>query len=134
MRYTSPSQGLRPGCPRRAGRSVRFTPEEVRRFLAAKKGNAAASAATLDEPAVPKLLTLKEAAELLRCDPRTLRRWTSAGLVPRVKLGGSVLYDEADLAAFVQRQKETRAAGCAASQKGGQPCPGRRVSTSSGKP
>ena len=54
---------------------------------------------SLDE----KLITEKEAAQLLNKNPKTLYRWRAAGVSPRyMKLPtGSVLYRLADLRRFI---------------------------------
>jgi excisionase family DNA binding protein len=47
------------------------------------------------------------AAELLACSVKTLRRWRWAGReLPFVKIGRSVRYDMADLAAYVSAQRK----------------------------
>ena len=52
----------------------------------------------MQTPEAPQLLELEEAAELLRTTPRTLRRWTSEGRVPKVQgLGRKLLYNRAEL-------------------------------------
>ena len=43
-------------------------------------------------------LTLEEAAELLRTTPRTLRKWTQDGKVPKVEgVGHRLLFNRAQL-------------------------------------
>lgn len=56
------------------------------------------------------LLTEKEAAERLRVSPGTLRNWRSGreGRGPRyARIGGRVVYDEADLLAWVNDRKRS---------------------------
>lgn len=49
----------------------------------------------------PEFLTEPELAALLRKHPRTIRRLADSGVIPRTKLGRSVLYQrEAVLAAL----------------------------------
>ena len=49
------------------------------------------------------LLTQEEAAAFLHKSPRVLRFWRTAGIGPAyVKLGKTVLYDHADLIAYVR--------------------------------
>ena len=49
------------------------------------------------------LLTRPEAAEYLRLSDKTLARWAWAGKGPvMIKAGGKVLYDAADLDAFIE--------------------------------
>lgn len=57
-----------------------------------------------EPPHVPKLLTTKEAAALLRQPEGTLRYWRSIGYGPAyAKLGKSVVYQAEDIASFVQQ-------------------------------
>lgn len=59
-------------------------------------------------PSVPQLLTASEAAARLRISKRSWWRLVSAGKAPEpLRLGGSVLWREAELVAWVQ-------AGCPA--------------------
>lgn len=52
--------------------------------------------------AAMKLLTRREAAELLRVKPQTLASWAVTGRyeLPYIKIGGKVLYELASLEAF----------------------------------
>ena len=51
------------------------------------------------------LLTLEEAAELLRTSPATLRWWRHAGTGPKsAKLGRRVVYRRADVERWVDAQ------------------------------
>jgi excisionase family DNA binding protein len=51
---------------------------------------------------VPKLLTTREAAELLNCGERTLWRWSRSGIAPApVRIGGTVRYRRDDLLAWI---------------------------------
>ena len=36
---------------------------------------------------IPKLLTLKEASEILKCHPNTLRQWDNKGILIAVRFG-----------------------------------------------
>lgn len=56
--------------------------------------------------AMEKLLTLSEAADLLRISKSTLYKMSSAKAVPRVKLGGRLLFERAALAAWVAKHAE----------------------------
>jgi excisionase family DNA binding protein len=58
-------------------------------------------------PNIPKLLNVKETAELLGVSPSYLNklRLISSEGPPFVKLGARVCYDPADLAAWVNSQK-----------------------------
>lgn len=54
----------------------------------------------------PELLTIPEAAEVLRVSPSTLRGWITAGTGPRVvRIGRLVRVDRADLEQFVEGKK-----------------------------
>ena len=56
------------------------------------------------------LLTLTEAAELLRIAPETLRYWRHVGTGPAsAKLGRRVVYRRADVEAWIEQQFETAA-------------------------
>jgi excisionase family DNA binding protein len=37
---------------------------------------------------IPQLLTLRDAAEILKCHPNTLRNWDRSGILKAVRLGG----------------------------------------------
>lgn len=54
---------------------------------------------------VDRLLTIDEAAALIRTPPATLRYWRHKGTGPKsCRLGRRVLYREADIAAWVADQ------------------------------
>ncbi len=36
---------------------------------------------------IPELLTLKEACEILKCHPNTLRQWDKKGILPAIRIG-----------------------------------------------
>ena len=36
---------------------------------------------------MPELLTLKEACEILKCHPNTLRQWDANGILPAIRIG-----------------------------------------------
>jgi len=57
------------------------------------------------------LLKPAEAAKALAISERALRRATTAGGVPCVRIGRSVRYALADLLAWIERQKSTACAG-----------------------
>ena len=58
------------------------------------------------------LLTVDEAAEILRRTPGTLRWWRHAGQGPRsFSLGRRVYYDQADLMAWIATESERTARG-----------------------
>lgn len=41
----------------------------------------------MDESKIPPLLTLKEASEILKCHPNTLRLWDKKGILKAVRFG-----------------------------------------------
>jgi excisionase family DNA binding protein len=43
------------------------------------------------------LLTVEETAERLRVSPKTVRRFIDGGVVPALRVGGSIRVDEAEL-------------------------------------
>lgn len=58
-----------------------------------------------------KLLNTPEAAAIIRRPPATLRYWRSIGEgPPSFRLGGSVVYDEGELFAWITTQKTAEAA------------------------
>jgi excisionase family DNA binding protein len=60
----------------------------------------------------PDLLTITEAAELLRAPVATLRYWRHLGTGPRsFRLGRRVLYRRDDLQAWVEEQRGRSATG-----------------------
>jgi excisionase family DNA binding protein len=60
----------------------------------------------------PELLTIAEAAELLRAPVATLRYWRHLGAGPRsFRLGRRVLYRREDLQAWIAQQRAEAAAG-----------------------
>ena len=58
---------------------------------------------------MPKYLTKKEAAELLRMTESTLDGYRRKGVLPYIKMGvrsnSKVMFDEADLIDFMERRK-----------------------------
>jgi len=63
------------------------------------------------EPAQPELLTLAEAADLLRARVATLRYWRHLGTGPRsFRPGRRVLYRRDDLHAWIDAQHDRSAA------------------------
>lgn len=67
---------------------------------------------------IPRLLVKPpDAAEILQVSPRKLADLTARGLVPAVKIDGSVRYAVADLRAFVDGLTRTGAVACAPSEE-----------------
>lgn len=60
----------------------------------------------------PELLTITEAAELLRAPVATLRYWRHVGTGPRsFRLGRRVLYRRADLHAWIEERRDQSGPG-----------------------
>ena len=57
-------------------------------------------------PRIDRLLTVSEAAQLLRVHPVTLYEWVSAGRVPSIKLGRKRLFDPRELQRWLAQQAE----------------------------
>ena len=57
------------------------------------------------QPMLAPLLTVREAAEVLRICERTLWTLTNSGEVPSVRFGRSVRYDQDDLAVWIAARK-----------------------------
>ena len=53
-----------------------------------------------------KVLTVKEAANVLAVSAATVYRWAREGLLPRHKMGGSVRFTLEDLERFFKQSKE----------------------------
>ena len=51
---------------------------------------------------VDRLMTPKETAERLRCSLPQVYAYSSRGVLPKIKLGGKLLFQEADVDAYVQ--------------------------------
>ena len=52
-----------------------------------------------------KMMTVREVAEMFRISVLTLYGWTSSRKIPHVKLGGKVLFDEAELKAWCDARR-----------------------------
>jgi len=61
---------------------------------------------TTTRNAIPRLLTTREAAEILGLQPNTLTYWRSTGRysLPFVKSGRLVMYRIEDIEAFIERR------------------------------
>ena len=60
---------------------------------------------TFDRGSLAALLTVREAAELLRISERTLFTLTKDRQIPSVRVGRGVRYVEQDLARWIEAQK-----------------------------
>jgi excisionase family DNA binding protein len=58
-----------------------------------------------------RMLTLSEAALILRRSPKTVYTWTSKKTIPHLKIGGRVLFDEQELEAWMERFRVTEPVG-----------------------
>lgn len=57
---------------------------------------------------LPELLTLKEACEVLKCHPNTLRQWDAKGILTAMRIGKKKMlrYDAKEIISFIQRNNE----------------------------
>ncbi|WP_298162643.1 AlpA family transcriptional regulator [Acidocella sp.] len=84
---------------------------------AAETGDSATSTITanaaIEPPAPMKLLTARQAGELLGVSPETLERWRGAGTGPAfIRLSGRYIrYRQDDLEAFIQNARRSSTAG-----------------------
>jgi len=55
-----------------------------------------------------ELLTLKEAAQILKVHPNTLRLWDNKGVLPAIRIGikKARRYRKADIEKFINKKKE----------------------------
>ena len=60
---------------------------------------------------LPELCTVREAAGFMRVDEKTIRRWTSDGRLPCVRVGGLVRLRRADLAEMLKRGLQAAGSG-----------------------
>jgi excisionase family DNA binding protein len=62
---------------------------------------------------IPKLLTLKEACEILRCHPNTLRQWDKNGVLTAVRFGERKdrRYRREDIENFIKNKNGERSQG-----------------------
>jgi len=57
--------------------------------------------------ATKEFLTLKEVAEYLQLNERTLYKWAQAGTIPASKLGSAWRFRKSDIDAWVEAKKNT---------------------------
>jgi excisionase family DNA binding protein len=65
---------------------------------------------TTDSPALPQLLTVKQAAQVLAVSPRLVYRLLNAGHLQGVRVGGAVRVSASDLREYVERNRTGQAA------------------------
>jgi len=60
-----------------------------------------------NEQELPELLTLKEASEILKCHPNTLRQWDKKGILVAVRFGERKdrRYKKEDIVKFLNQKK-----------------------------
>lgn len=59
----------------------------------------------MDESQIPQLLTLREASEILKCHPNTLRLWDKKGILKAVRMGerGDRKYKKEDILRLIEK-------------------------------
>lgn len=55
------------------------------------------------------LLTVRETADRLRLSERTVRRMVASGVLPALRIGGSIRVDQAELDAWLYDEGDTAA-------------------------
>lgn len=57
---------------------------------------------------IPELITLKEACEILKVHPNTLRAWDKKGVLPAVRIGIKKIrkYRKIDIEKFISQKNE----------------------------
>jgi excisionase family DNA binding protein len=53
------------------------------------------------------LLTIREVAEFLHLDEKTVRRWAAQGRIPCVRLGRALRFERGDVFRWVSARKES---------------------------
>lgn len=61
-----------------------------------------------NEEKMPELLTLKEACDVLKCHPNTLRQWDKNGTLPAIRIGVKRVrrYRKEDITSFCKPSRE----------------------------
>jgi hypothetical protein len=62
---------------------------------------------TAREIQIPENLTnydRRQVAQIFRKTPRTIERWTRAGILPHCKIGGSVIYPASAIRRFIEER------------------------------
>jgi len=61
---------------------------------------------TKDKEIIPKLLTLKETSDILKCHPNTLRQWDKKKILPAIRIGIKKIrrYKKEDILKFLDNK------------------------------
>lgn len=61
----------------------------------------------MDTKKLPKILTLKQACELLNCHPNTLRNWDNKGILKAIRFGrrGDRRYNKGEILNILKKKK-----------------------------
>ena len=61
----------------------------------------------MDIEKLPKILTLKQACELLNCHPNTLRNWDNKGILKAIRFGrrGDRRYNKENILNLLKKKK-----------------------------
>ena len=57
---------------------------------------------------MPELLTLKEACDIFKCHPNTLRQWDKKGILPAIRIGVKrvMRYKKEDILKFINQKRK----------------------------
>ncbi|MFA6096845.1 MAG: helix-turn-helix domain-containing protein [Candidatus Paceibacterota bacterium] len=57
---------------------------------------------------MPELFTLKEACDILKCHPNTLRQWDKKGILPAIRIGIKrvMRYKKEDILKFINQKRK----------------------------
>lgn len=66
------------------------------------------SKTTKNKEIMPELLTLKEACDILKCHPNTLRQWDKKGILPAIRIGIKRImrYKKEDILKFINQKRK----------------------------
>ena len=61
---------------------------------------------TNNKEGIPELLTLREACDILKCHPNTLRQWDNKGILPAIRIGVKKIrrYKKEDILKFLDNK------------------------------
>jgi predicted DNA-binding transcriptional regulator AlpA len=89
---------------RRSKHVASFGELEARQIAKASR-RVSSSGTQKGEERIDRLLTVEEAAEILRCSASSLNKWRGSGAGPRfVYIGNRIRYRTSDIIAYVNRQ------------------------------